>query len=154
MTKFGKLLLLVIVIAGVTLAIFLTREKISPPLTPDGPEIFPSRVLGNKEDIVSFSIAPGQKVGGILPFQGVLQGGYFFEANILVNILNGDRNLLKAGNAEATADWMTAGPVSFAGSLDFRELPPGPAYIEIHNDNASGLPENDKSILIPVTIME
>ena len=52
----------------------------------------------------------------------------------------------------ATSEWMTAGPISFEGNIDFTGLPKGQAYFEIHNDNASGLPENDKSILIPIII--
>jgi hypothetical protein len=47
---------------------------------------------------------------------------------------------------------MTVDPVSFMGSINLTGLDSGPAYFEIHNDNASGLPENDKSILIPVVI--
>lgn len=111
-----------------------------------------TEILGNKNDLVSFSIKPGEKVSGITKIIGSVQGGYFFEANILVNILDADKNILKSGQANATADWMTSGPVSFEGDADFSGLPSGPAYIEIHNDNASGLPENDKSILIPVII--
>lgn len=109
-------------------------------------------ILGSKQDLVSFSIKPGSKVSGITNVFGSVQGGYFFEANILINILDSDKNLLKSGNANATSDWMTSGPVTFDGTLDFSGLPKGPAYIEIHNDNASGLPENDKNILIPITI--
>jgi hypothetical protein len=52
----------------------------------------------------------------------------------------------------ATTDWMTSGPVSFEGKIDFSGLPQGPAYFEIHNDNPSDLPENDKSVLIPIVI--
>jgi hypothetical protein len=59
---------------------------------------------------------------------------------------------LKSSNAVAKSDWMTAEPVSFEGNIDFSKLPKGPAYFQIHNDYASGLPKNDKSILIPITI--
>jgi len=52
----------------------------------------------------------------------------------------------------ATTEWMTSGPVDFEGNLDFTGLPKGLAYVEIHNDNASGEPQYDKSILIPVII--
>ncbi len=83
---------------------------------------------------------------------GAIKGAYFFEANVLLNILDKDKNLLRASHGNATTDWMTAEPVSFEGTLDFTGLPLGPAYIEIHNDNASGEPQYDKSILIPVII--
>jgi hypothetical protein len=109
-------------------------------------------ILGNKDDLISFSISPYNKVHGILSYRGVIKGGYFFEGNILINILNMNKKVLKAGNAVAKTEWMTSEPVNFEGNVDFTGLPKGFAYFEIHNDNASGLPEYDKSILIPITI--
>jgi hypothetical protein len=109
-------------------------------------------VMGDKSNLVSFSILPGSKVYGIKSYRGSVKGGYFFEGNILINVLGLDKQVLKNSNAMATSEWMTAGPVKFEGNIDFTNLPKGPAYVEIHNDNASGLPENDKSILIPIVI--
>lgn len=109
-------------------------------------------IEGNTEDLVSFSVLPGQEVSGILNVAGAVQGGYFFEANIILNILDEDKDLLRQTNGNAKTDWMTSGPVGFDSVLDFSGLKNGLAFIEIHNDNASGLPENDKSILIPVII--
>jgi hypothetical protein len=114
--------------------------------------IRPSVIGGDKNNLVFFSILPGSKVSGVISYKGSVKGGYFFEGNILINILNVDKKILKNSNAMATSEWMTADPVEFEGNLDFSYLPKGPAYIEIHNDNASGLPENDKSILIPIII--
>lgn len=110
------------------------------------------QIIGNKEDIIGFSIKPNVKVHGILSYRGSIKGGYFFEGNILINILDANKKVLKKSNAVAKTEWMTAGPVQFEGNIDFTGLPKGMAYFEIHNDNASGLPENDKSILIPIVI--
>ena len=109
-------------------------------------------ILGNKEDLISFSVNPGENVSGVLAFVGSVQGGYFFEANILINILDMNKKVLKNSYAMATTDWMTAEPVSFEGNIDFTGLPKGPAYFEIKNDNPSDIRANDKSILIPVII--
>lgn len=109
-------------------------------------------ILGNGADLVYLSILPKAKVSGILDLTGEVKGGYFFEANILVNILDSNKNVLKQGHGTATTDWMTADPVTFTAAIDFTDLSKGPAYLEIHNDNASGLPENDKSILVPIII--
>lgn len=109
-------------------------------------------ILGNKNDLVSFSIEPGQEVSGVLAATGAVSGGYFFEANIQVNILDLNKKVLRTGNGNAKTEWMTSGPVGFDTILDFTKLRKGKAYIEIHNDNASGLPENDKSILVPIII--
>ena len=117
-----------------------------------GEEYSTKLVEGRKDDLETFSIAPNAEVSGKFLFQGIVKGGYFFEGNILVNILDSKKKLLRAGNAKAMGDWMTSGRVKFQGDIDFTGLTKGPAYIEIHNGNASGLKENDKSILVPVII--
>ncbi|MES2315812.1 MAG: Gmad2 immunoglobulin-like domain-containing protein [Patescibacteria group bacterium] len=111
-----------------------------------------SKIQGNKDDLVSFSIWPDAKVHGIVSYRGVIKGGYFFEANIGINVLDLNKKVLKNDHGTATGEWMTGAPESFEGNIDFSGLPKGPAYFEIHNDNASGLPEHDKSILIPIVI--
>jgi hypothetical protein len=109
-------------------------------------------VLGRKEDLESFSIKPYDKVQGKISYSGSVKGGYFFEANILINILDENKNIVLRSYTTAKSDWMTAEPVAFDGTLDLSGLDAGSYYLEIHNDNASGLPENDKSILIPIII--
>lgn len=118
-------------------------------------EFLPSlEVTGNKENLLSFSILPGSTIPRNLDYIGVIEGGYFFEGNILINILDKDKNILKAGYANATSDWMTSGPVAFQGSLDLSNLPAGFAYIQILQDDPSGgesgLPV--KEIFFPVFI--
>ena len=109
-------------------------------------------ILGNKADLVYFSIKPYDKVESNFSYSGAIQGGYFFEANILINILDENKNIVLRSYTTAKSDWMTAEPVAFDGTLDLSGLDAGSYYLEIHNDNASGLPENDKSILIPIII--
>lgn len=109
-------------------------------------------VLGRKDDLVYFSIKPYDKVGGIVVYDGLVKNGYFFEANILINILDADKNIVLRSHASAKSEWMTSEPVLFEGVLDLSKMNSGLHYLEIHNDNASGLPEHDKSILIPIII--
>lgn len=154
-SKLNTVLLIVLVILVVIALSFMFKNKdtyIDPIIGNKTEPSTENKILGNKDDLVSFSIAPGTKVRGVVSYSGVIKGAYFFEANILINVLDANRNILKAGNTMATGDWMTSGPVSFAGTIDFSGLKKGGAFIEIHNDNPSGLPENDKSVLIPVVI--
>lgn len=110
------------------------------------------KVTGDKESLLAFSILPGGEVSDNIIIQGWIKNSYFFEGNILVNILDSNKKNIKQTHANSVTEWMTDGPVEFQGEVDFSYLPKGNAYIEIHNDNASGLPENDKSILIPIVI--
>jgi len=148
---------MVVLALGVVFLVFFllpnkTEVVINPTETEDTETYPKEELLGKKADLVSFSILPNSKIHDIVNYEGSVKGGYFFEANILINILDKDQNVLRQSNAISTTEWMTAEPVSFAGSLDLTGLPLGLAYIEIHNNNASGLPENDKSILIPIVI--
>lgn len=163
MTKFGKLVLFIAV--GILLigTIFVFRKKTTKLIVPDAvvdsavmgnitvPNIQPE-ILGNKSDLIYFSILSGSQVSGVQAVTGKIQGGYFFEANLVLKILDMNKNVLKTTNGTATTDWMTTGPVDFKGSLDFTGLPAGPVYIAIENDNPSGEPANQKQILIQVEV--
>ncbi len=138
---------------GIAIRIMLqTKELYLHPVSAFNSAKIDPVVLGNKADLVSFSTTPGQKVSGVVKFTGSVKNSYFFEGNIVINVVDATANIVLKSNAKSTTDWMTSGPVSFSGSLDFSGLQKGYYYIEIHNDNASGLPANDKSILVPVVI--
>lgn len=143
------IVLLVVVLAVIAYLAYVNIKKTPSVNTPTQ-----SQVLGNKDDLVSFSIVPGAEVSGQMHVTGSVKGGYFFENNIVITILDGNKQKTNygPGHANGTSDWMTAEPVSFGFDIDWSTAQKGPAYIEIHNDNASGLPENDKSILIPIVI--
>ncbi len=153
-TKSNITIIAIIIILLIIIVFFVTKKVNAPVFDNNGNSLewSSTEVLGNSSDLVFFSVDHGEKVSGILNVTGSVQGGYFFEANILVNILDANKKVIRAGNGNAKGDWMTSGPVGFDAALDFTKLQKGHAYIEIHNDNASGLPENDKSILIPIII--
>lgn len=116
------------------------------------------QIEGNKEDLISFSITPGQEVSGKTTVTGTVQGGYFFEGNILINILDANKVVIPYGPrfANATTDWMTSGPVSFSFDIDFTSIQKGDAYIQIMQDDPRDESERGgyqvKKILIPIVI--
>lgn len=114
------------------------------------------QIEGNKEDLVSFSIKPGQEVSGKMKVTGTIKGGYFFEGNLPMIILDVNKNITMygPGHATATTDWMTAGPVSFETEVDFSIIPKGDAYIKIIQDDPSGGESGliVRSIIIPIII--
>lgn len=142
------LLLFLIVLVFVTLN-YMKKSEIYNPLNNQESVM----VYGDAEDLVSFSIAPGDTVSGEVTFQGSVKNGYFFEGNILINVLDSEFNSLVNSYAMATTDWMTIEPVEFTGTLDFTGLPAGEAYIEIREDDPSdGEGGEPGSILIPIVI--
>lgn len=157
MTKFGKVLIgLFVLVLVLVILVVLQKGPKSEVLAPtENLEnlVVENEILGKKEDLIAFTILPGSKISGILEFSGSIKGAWFFEGNILVNVLDENKNVLLNSNATATTDWMTIESVEFEGNFDLTNLPKGKAYIEIKNDNASGEPEFDKSIMIPVEII-
>lgn len=140
--------LLVVVILLLGAGFWMINKKPvvnTPPVVATTPAI-----SGDVGNFVSFSVAPGTTVSGVIKATGSLTGGYFFEANMVVKILDANKNVLKSTNGTATSDWMTGDSVSFTTTLDFAGIPAGQGYIRLHNDNPSGMPENDKYIDIPV----
>ena len=112
-----------------------------------------NQISGNKDDLLAFSIMPNTKVHGVVSYRGIVKGGYFFEANILVNVLDMNKNVLLKSNGVAKGDWMTIDPVNFEGNLDFTNIKKGPAYIEIQNDDPSGGEGGPaKKIQIPIIV--
>jgi len=110
-----------------------------------------AQMEGNVDDLIYFSILPGTKLpDGVVPFNGAIKGAYFFEANIHINLLDADKNILKRGYATALTDWMTGDQVDFSGELDTTGLT-GVGYIQIQNDDPSdGEGGPPRIILIPI----
>jgi hypothetical protein len=110
-----------------------------------------TEILGNKEDLVLFSVKAGDSIGGILNLTGTVKNAYFFEGNIIVDLLDSNQNIIKSGHGTATTEWMTTDPVFFTSGIDTTGLN-GQGYILIQNDDPSdgesGRPA--KKILIPV----
>lgn len=158
-SKLNTILLIVIILLIITGVFLILENNISQPDNISngsgqngGTQVDKREILGNKDDLLFFSISPNEKVKGKISYKGAVEGGYFFEANILINVLDANKTRILQGNTMATSDWMTSGPVLFEGELDFTPLPKGPAYIEIHNDNPSDFRQNDKFIRIPIII--
>lgn len=120
--------------------------------------VLSTEVEGNTNDLVSFSIQPGQEVSGKMKVTGIIKGGYFFEGNLPISIIDSSKQLTGygPGHAVATTDWMTAGPVSFATDFDFTGMPKGSYYIKLTQDDPRDESEKAgykvKEILIPITV--
>jgi hypothetical protein len=159
-TKLNTILLLaLIILMGIAIKLMLQNKELyfhpfsknQEPVKPNPPKNTPE-ISGNKDDLVSLSLVPGQKVSGIINLIGSVKGNYFFEANIGVNVLDANKKTILGGHGTATTDWMSEGPVSFEATLNLTNLPKGPAYIQIANDNPSGIEANNKFIYIPIMI--
>lgn len=95
--------------------------------------------------------APGSTVGSPINIIGSAPGSWFFEATFPVELRRADGTLIEALYASAQGEWMTTDLVPFIATIDPGDCA-GAAILVLKRDNPSGLPENEDSISLPITI--
>lgn len=121
--------------------------------TPETP-LVATTTLQTKDDlIVITSPLPAMAVSSPFVVAGKARGYWFFEASFPIELRDAQGNVLQTVVAQAEGDWMTEEFVPFTASLIFaKPNSPTPAVLVFKKDNPSGLPENDDSLEIPITI--
>lgn len=111
--------------------------------------------IGNeleKMDIIRINIPrPNQVIDNPLELSGEARGNWFFEGDFPVILTDWDGKIIAEGFATAEGEWMTEDFVTFTGTIEFEK----PDYnnkgtLILRKDNASGLPEHDDALEIPI----
>lgn len=111
--------------------------------------------IGNvieKQDLIRvMSPLPNEAIASPLIITGEARGMWYFEATFPVDVESVDGVNLGGGYAQADDDWMTEDFVPFTSTIGFT-VPEGvtEGYLVLHKSNASGLPEHDDQLRIPV----
>lgn len=120
--------------------------------TPDGKTFTQS--IGNEMELAELitidSPRPNAKIASPLIVSGKARGNWFFEASFPVKLVDENGNELANGIATAQSDWMTENFVEFLATLEFSPPQTTTGILILKKDNPSGLPENDKSLIVPV----
>lgn len=111
---------------------------------------------------------PGQAVFSPLVVAGEAPGGWYFEATFPLRLQAAAGRTVADSFATAEGEWMTDGPVAYRGALRFgagatdRAAPAGgagaaggttrEAELVLERSNASGLPEHEASVRVPVRL--
>lgn len=96
---------------------------------------------------------PGGVVGKEFVVTGMARGSWFFEASFPIEVIGADGNVIAGSFATAESDWMTTEFVEFKSEIiDLPSAYLGPATLIVRKDNASGLPEHDASVSIPIVV--
>lgn len=93
---------------------------------------------------------PNQKITSPLRIGGKARGPWYFEANFSVELLDGNNKSLGIGIAQAQGEWMTEDFVPFEGKILFDKPATANGKLVIKNANPSGLPDNEKELVMPV----
>lgn len=117
--------------------------------TPETPK--PVYVNASAATVVIDAPKPGATVGTSFTVVGKARGWYF-EGSFPLRVLSEQGSLLKEMPVQADGDWMTSEFVPFSETVTLPPGTKGKVMLELHNDNPSGLPENDASITIPLYV--
>ena len=154
-SRFISILLALVTILGIAAVIF--QKGWLTPYTYTAPPV--SEVATSTFEIPAQSLihvsspTASSSVGGIITVKGEARGAWYFEGSFPLKVLDQNRNSIGAGVAHAEGEWMTANFVPFTASIDVTESKyHGSATLILLKDNPSGLPENDDSVSIPISI--
>ena len=136
--KHRTLVILAVIVAVVLVVIVAYRSNSEP--------------SGNSEVAISAPL-PNEEIQSPLTVQGRARGAWFFEANLPVELLDADGNVVVQKGAQAEEDWMTTDFVPFSVELTFAQPKTATGILRIKKDNPSGLPENDASFDVPVRFL-
>lgn len=116
-------------------------------------EITPTYVNSNADLIRVDNPHAGGVVGKEFVVTGEARGNWYFEASFPIEIQSEDGAVIGGSFATAQGDWMTTEFVPFQSEIiDLPSAFTGPAWLILKKDNASGLPENDASVWIPIVV--
>ena len=146
-----KLPLIVFAILAIT-AIFLTIKNKNAPFSQISPS--PSATASVLDLIQVEAPIPNGSVKNHLIVTGKARGSWYFEASFPIYIYDADGLELGITKAQAhppvRGDWMTEDFVPFMADLEFKKPTTPTGTLVLKKDNASGLPEHDVELRVPV----
>ncbi len=117
------------------------------------------RDIGNeleKSDLIRLdSPRPGDTIENPVVVTGEARGTWFFEATFPIVLTDWDGLSIGEGYARAEGEWMTEEFVPFSGEVSYTlatDTPYDRGSLILQKANASGLPEHDDALEIPVTL--
>lgn len=153
---------IVVALAAFAAGVWYTREYAPFPVPQDIPDISsptttpsePEAVYDNASTdiIVIDAPKPGETVATTFSVIGKARGNWYFEASFPLRVLSSQGSLLKEMPVQADGEWMTTEFVPFSETVTLPPGTKGAVTLELHNDNPSGLPENEASVSIPLYV--
>lgn len=117
--------------------------------TPSGDE--GDTIAGISDLIMVGTPTKGDSITSPLTITGSARGFWYFEATFPVEIRDASGKVIAQHYAEAQSEWMTEDFVIFKATISYPAQPKGSkGTVILRNSNASGDPERDKSVEIPV----
>lgn len=150
MNKFFIAIVLVLSIGWIV----YDSNKLAPDTTRNIPPGTISTIPNIKNDLIVVDApTPNTVINSPFVIHGKARGNWFFEASFPIELRDMQGNVLQVMIAQAKDNWMTTEFVPFNTNLIFaKPSAPMQAVLVFKKDNPSGLPENDDSVEVPVTL--
>ena len=94
----------------------------------------------------------GATVAHSFEVAGTAPGPWFNEAVFPIQVRDPKGTLIAAAQGHAQGEWTTTALVTFTAQVTVDASYKGPAQLVLLKDNESGLPQNDDSVMIPITV--
>jgi Immunoglobulin-like domain of bacterial spore germination len=104
----------------------------------------------NSDPIRVSSPAPGAIVTSPLKIRGQARGSWYFEADFPISLVDESGRTITKTPAKALGNWMTSEFVPFEATLEFTAPASAKGFLVLEKANASGLPEHDAEVRVPV----
>jgi len=133
----GILGLIMVILIGIL--IFVPRNNEPNPIT-------------GTQGLAILSLKPNQEISSPLKITGAVSGNGWagFEGQVgTVKLLDGNGNQIALGILTATTEWTTL-PTNFEITLNFATPQTENGTLVFKNENASGMPDKDKSFSLPI----
>lgn len=145
-----KILVVLLIITAVSVLWFLFIRKGSvetPPIVQQN--------VGNaqelRDEIVVTYPTQQDTIKSPVTVKGNVRGHWFFEGTAPIELVDANGNTLGKGKIHAEGEWMTEDFVPFSATLEFEQPKTTTGKLLLEKDNPSGLPENAKQLVIPIT---
>ena len=148
----SKVLLVAVVAALVLAGVWFGTRRATPPPVTVPPVVEATYVNASADLVVVSSPLPGAAVPATVTVTGQARGTWYFEASFPLEVVAASGEQLVQMPVQAQGEWMTTNFVPFSAQVTLLGTYKGAAKIILHNDNPSGLPENEKSLTIPIVI--
>ena len=105
--------------------------------------------LEKADKITISSPRPNQKITSPLKINGKARGGWFFEAQFPIKLVDNNGKTIGEAAAHADGEWMTENFVPYSATIEFKtEAKTGKLILE--KDNPSGDPSRADELEVPV----
>tara|TARA_Y100000310_G_scaffold17756_1_gene17540 strand:- start:7193 stop:8131 length:939 start_codon:yes stop_codon:yes gene_type:complete len=106
--------------------------------------------IPDKSDLIQVNIQNNVLISSPLIITGKARGQWFFEGIFPVYLFDGNNKKIATAIAQAQSEWMTEDFVSFKALIEFANPDVDYGTLVFEKNNASGRPEFDDKLSIPV----